>query len=105
MTILGFGVGQWISAGVGILILWAVLTYGQRLLSLTTTFQIGFLLGGLLVLLATIAHLEGVSVLTLLRRFVRYLGPREYMPGAPRSGPVSLRLVDRPIQDDDPDEY
>lgn len=105
MTILGFAISQWIAAGFGMLILWAVINYGQRFLSLTTTFQVGFILGGIPVLLATVAHLEGVSVLIFIRRFVRFLGPKEHMPGRPEKGPLSFRLVEHPVEDDDPDEY
>lgn len=105
MTILGFAISQWVSAGLGMLILWAVINYGQSYFSITTAFQIGFLVGGIPVLLATVAHLEGVSVLTLIRRFVRFLGPKEHMPGVPENGPLSLVLVEHPIEDDDPDDY
>lgn len=105
LEILGLAVSQWVAAGLGVLILWAVLDVGQRYLSLATACQLGCLLGGIPVLAATIAHLEGVSVTTLTRRLARYLGPKEYVPGPPERGPLALALVERPLGDDDSDDY
>jgi hypothetical protein len=94
LKILGFTLAQWAVLAVGVLCLWGCLTFLPAAIPPTLRLSLGALLVGVPLGL-TFAGSTSRSVFELLRRVWHSLAtPVDYLPGAPRRGPLALVLIE-----------
>ncbi len=103
LRLLGFSLAQWAVLALGVLFLWLCLTLLPAVIPTTLRLSLGALLVGVPLGL-TFAGSTARSVFELPRRAWHSLAtPADYLPGAPRRGPLAVALVDSTPKREDPD--
>ncbi len=103
LRILGFSLAQWAVLALGVLFMWVCLMLLPAALPTTLRLSLGALLVGVPLGL-TFAGSTARSVFELPRRVWHSLAtPADYLPGAPRRGPLVLSLVEGTRREEEPD--
>ncbi len=103
LRILGFSLAQWAVLALGMLCLWACLALLPAIIPATLRLSLGALLVGVPLGL-TFAGSTAHSIIELPRRVGHSLAtPAEYLPGAPRCGPLTFATDAGNPQEEDPD--
>jgi hypothetical protein len=104
LKILGFSLGQWVVLAVGVFCLWGCLMLLPAAIPTTLRLSLGALLVGAPLGLTFAGGGDARSLLELPRRLWHSVAtPADYLPGAPRRGPLALSLVACPRREEDPD--
>ena len=100
LKILGFSLGQWVVLAVGVFCLWGCLMLLPAVIPTTLRLSLGALLvGGPLGL--TFAGSTARSVFELPHRVWHSLAtPADYLPGAPRRGPLAFVADERAAREE-----
>lgn len=103
LKILGFGLAQWVVLALGVLCLWGCLMLLPAAIPTTLRLSLGALLVGVPLGL-TFAGSTARSIGELPRRLWHSVAtPADYLPGAPRRGPLALSLVEGTRREEEPD--
>ncbi len=103
LKILGFSLSQWAILALGVLCLWACLMLLPAVIPTTLRLSLGALLVGVPLGL-TFAGSTTHSIVELPRRLWHSLAtPADYLPDAPRRGPLMLTLIEGDAREEEPD--
>ncbi len=103
LKILGFSLAQWGVLALGVLCLWGCLMLLPAAIPTTLRLSLGALLVGVPLGL-TFAGSTARSVFELPRRAWHSLAtPADYLPGAPRRGPLTFVTDERTVREEEPD--
>ncbi len=103
LKILGFSLAQWAVLALGVLCLWGCLMLLPAAIPTTLRLSLGALLVGVPLGL-TFAGSTARSVFELPHRVGHSLAtPADYLPGAPRRGPLAFVTDESTAQEEEPD--
>jgi hypothetical protein len=104
LKILGFSLAQWAVLALGVICLWGCLMLLPAAIPTTLRLSLGALLVGVPLGLTFAGGGGARSLLELPQRAWHSLAtPADYLPGAPRRGPLALSLVEGTRREEEPD--